>query len=112
MIDDSFPSDMERRASVRIDSADYMILHQENYAYRRCASGYPPEWNMFCFNYVLDSTVEFRGDGHTYLPLDQYPGGLYRLYGEPLSVPEPLSPFLLLTGLAGIFFARRARFTN
>ena len=112
VIDDSFPGDLVRRAAVVIDAEDYMLLQQDNYPIRRCASAYPPEWNMYCNDYVLDSTVAFRAWDHTYLPLDQYPGGLYRLYGEPLSVPEPFSPFLLFTGLAGIFFAHRMKFMN
>lgn len=107
IIDDRFPSDLVRRASVRLGSSDVMTFQQENYYYKRCGP-YPPEWQMGCSSGVYDSTVEFYSfyEGSD-LPLDQYRGGIYRLHGEPLSVTEPFTYMLLVTGLAGLFFSRR-----
>lgn len=107
--DTSFPDGMTRKASFQTSggSFDYMEFNQENFYYRRCAGQYPPEWNMGCYEAIYDSYVEFLGyyDGDS----NEYPGGIYRLYGERISVPEPFSPLLLLTGLGGIFFARRVK---
>lgn len=109
--DSSFPNGMTRNASFKTSGDfDYMRFNQDNFYYRRCAGQYPPEWNMGCYENVYDSYVEFAGyyeGGNT-----EYPGGIYRLHGERISVPEPFSPLLLLTGFAGIFFARRMKFVK
>jgi hypothetical protein len=109
--DSNFPNDLERRAVFSsTGSSSYMTLYQDNFYARGCDGGYPPEWEVGCWEGVYDSVVEFQGEYST--PLDpQYPGGVNRMHGEPIAVPEPLTPMLLLTGLAGFFFARRMKFT-
>lgn len=110
--DTSFPGNTERRASLSLHGAwDNMTLYQDNYYTKRCSGHYPPEWEMGCWEGTYDSIVEFQGE-NTSVPLDEYPGGIIRLFGERLSVPEPLSPLLLLTGLAGMFFSRRIKFKH
>lgn len=110
--DSSFPGDMKRRASLSSSNGwDDMTLYQDNYYIKRCSGHYPPEWEMGCWEGTYDSVVEFRGED-TSVPLDEYPGGIFRLFGERVSVPEPLSPMLLLTGLVGILFSRRIKFRN
>lgn len=110
--DYGFSNGMSRHASFQTTggSSDYMNFNQEDYHYKRCAGQYPPEWEMGCHEALYDSHVEFSGDyeGNS----NEYPGGIYRLYGEAISVPEPLAALLLLTGLAGIFFSRRVTFRN
>lgn len=110
--DSNFPNDMERRVSFRSTiSSSYMTLYQDNYYARGCAGQYPPEWQMGCWEGVFDSVVEFEGYHDT--PLEpEYPGGIYRLFGERISVSEPLTPLLFLTGLAGLFFSRRLVFKS
>ena len=111
--DNSFPNGMTRHALFEASggSSDYMEFLQENFYHRRCAGQYPPEMQMDCWEGIFDSRVEFSGNFEgPYLPEDQYPGGIYRLYGQRISVPEPFAPLLLLTGLAGIFFVRRVKF--
>jgi hypothetical protein len=110
--DNSFPNNVERRASLSLNGGwDYMTLYQDNYYIKRCSGHYPPEWEMGCWSGTYDSIVEFQGED-TRLPLDEYPGGIFRLFGERVSVPEPLSPMLLLTGMAGILFSRRIKFRS
>lgn len=110
--DSSFPGDMERRAFLSSNNGwDNMTLYQDNYYIKRCAGQYPPEWEMGCWEGTYDSVVEFQGEDAS-VPLDEYPGGIFRLFGERVSVPEPLSPMLLLTGLVGILFSRRIKFRN
>ncbi|PUA30207.1 MAG: hypothetical protein B0W54_06760 [Cellvibrio sp. 79] len=110
--DSSFPNNMERRASLSLNGGwDHMTFYQDNFYIKRCAGQYPPEWEMGCWSGTYDSVVEFRGED-TSFPLDEYPGGIFRLFGERVSVPEPLSPLLLLTGVVGIFFSRRIKFRN
>lgn len=110
--DSSFSNGMTRHASFHTSGGSYdsMDFRQDNFFYRRCAGQYPPEWEMGCFEDVYDSYVRFEGeyDGGAI----EYPGGIYRLYGEAISVPEPFAPLLLLTGMAGIFFSRRVIFRN
>lgn len=108
--DSNFPDDMERRASFQTTgSSSYLTLYQDNFYAQGCDGGYPPEWEMGCWEGVYDSVVEFQGDYTT--PLDpEYPGGINRMHGESIAVSEPLTPALMLTGLAVFFFARRVKF--
>ncbi len=106
--DSSFPNGMTRSASFQTSGGhDYMEFIQDNFFYRRCSGSYP---SRYCYEAIYDTYVEFIGyyDGDNF----EYPGGIYRLYGEAISVPEPFAPLLLLTGMAGIFFSRRVTFRN
>ncbi len=110
--DTNYPGDMERRASfTSTGSLNSMILYQDNYYARGCAGQYPPEWQMGCWEGVFDSVVEFEGD-YMDLPGGEYPGGIYWMSGYKISVSEPLTPMLFLTGLAGLFMSRRLALKN
>ena len=110
--DSNYPDDMERRASISATgSSNYMTLYQDNYYARGCAGQYPPEWEMGCWDGVYDSVVEFQGE-YISPPESESPGGIYRMSGQRISVSEPLTPILLLTGLAGLFFSRRLTFKS
>ena len=104
----SFPQGSEKRASIEFGSSSgRATIYQDNYFYRRCGP-YPPEWNMGCHEAVLDMVTDFSGE-HTGEYLEEYPGGLLGLFGTPVSVSEPFTITILLTGLAGLFFARRIK---
>ena len=108
----NYPNGMERRASFRsTGSSSNMTLYQDNYFARGCAGQYPPEWEMGCWEGVYDSVVEFEGY-YDSPPDGEYPGGIYRMSGQRISVSEPLTPILLLTGLFGLFFSRRLTSRN
>jgi hypothetical protein len=73
---------------------DYMSVHLEDYHYLRGTH-----------EYILDSDAEFAGEYYGEYP-NEVPG-LPRFSMKHISVPEPLSPVLLLLGLAGIFATRK-----
>lgn len=100
----------DRRATFILDGyLDVMKLYQKNMYYKRCDGNYPPEWNMGCFAGVYDITAEFEGQ-HSGDYLDEYPGGINGMFGQPVRVPEPMSAVLLLIGMAGIFCLRTRKF--
>jgi len=76
---------------------DYMTLDIDNFFYSRTG-----------FTDFIDIDAEFAGEFQGQHP-DEYPGGVHRLFGKHISVPEPLTPALLLTGLLGIFTARKLK---
>lgn len=104
--DSNFPNNMERRSSVELSgSTDYMKFYQDDYLYQK------PYWNGSGYSwdkYLIDTEVEFQGEYAGEI-LDEYPGGIYRLFGSRIPVPEPTSPLLLLAGLGGMFFIRRCK---
>lgn len=57
------------------------------------------------FTQIIDVDAFFSG--YYYGPPFPEPDGIYRLTSQKISVPEPFSPLLLLTGLAGIFVTRK-----
>lgn len=87
------------KVSASIDSRgqwDYMALHVEDIHYTR----YP-------FDGILDIDAKYEGEYNGEYS-SEYPY-FGRLFAKHVSVPEPLTPALLLTGLLGIFITRKIK---
>ena len=98
LIDNNSPDGLSLQASITSrGNWDYMTLSVDNFHYSRPM-----------IDVVVDIDAEFYGEFNGQHP-DEYPGGIPRLFAKQISVPEPLTPALLLTGLLGLFAARKIK---
>lgn len=97
--DNTSHDDMSLQASIMSrGNSDLMSLHVDNFRYTRTM-----------IDVVVDVDAEFYGEywgEYTNEYSDEHPN-FGRFLGKHISVPEPLSPILLLLGLTGIFAARK-----
>lgn len=98
IVDNNLPNVKSLTASIRSTSEqDVMTLDLDDLHYTRQP-----------YSQIVDVSTRFYGEFWEPHP-HEYPGGLSRLVGMPVSVPEPLSPVLLLSGLVGIFAVRKMK---
>lgn len=97
IIDDSLPNNTALSASVTSRGFwDYMTLHVDTFHYRRKD-----------FEVILDIDAEFEGE-YSGEYSTEYPH-FGRLSVSEVSVPEPLSPLLILSGLVAVFSIRKMK---
>ena len=104
--DDHFPGTQVRHALLRLNGAfDDMTFHEYNRLYSRCGDQHS-EWDDRCWRGFLNSSAFFVGQQSDKY-LDSYPGGIFRMFGERIPFPEPLSFLLLLCGVVFLFSVRQ-----